>query len=751
MEDQDQDVADTVGLTTSHDDTEPISDTRWSLVDEVRATITADAATAPPQRTDHVGAVYGRWEVRRLLGHGGFGATYLGIDARGDRAAIKVLTRLDDGARQRFDREAELLRKLGGTWTPLLLHHEGVVERGAQPWMALEFIDGPTLRRFVDHHGPIPAEALVPLARDLFDAVGHLARCSVAHRDLSPGNVMIDVYGRLRIIDLGMGRNPDDESLSGTKLPFTPGFAAPEAVSRPDGSHVGIAADLWAWGTLVSWMGTGRPPYPTQQGAFLLAMHNGELPVLDDVDPRFRRAVEAALQLDPRDRRRDAVDAALPLRPEDQLRVDLAAHAERQAAAAAELAKARADHAAELAAVEAARAEHAAELAQLASARDQQQAEVRAAAELATAAARDREATAAERDDALARLARAQNSLDEAQARLRELATAADDGDGDGDHPEDESAEDGVRARLPMARADLHAAPRSSRQTGTIEYISAPGSVFIKVPGGDTIRAASSTHADHARAFEVGETVSFRLVTGPQGPEAADVMRPSDPSPTSKHQRRAEPDPPLPSAGSDVHPASGSETTSPPEPAASGDRVTGQLLTNVDRHGAFVSVPGRPRAYFVRSDIRRPERWKLKRGDTVSYTLRIKGGRASLRLLACDVTRDLAAAPDPKMTGDAPVETPELIDGIAYLLVWIALGASWVVLAAQWVDGLPQGAGQWASAVVFTTIGVLGAGVAALDVSEDGFRPQRFIAPVYGMTALVVAAPILIGSWFVPF
>ena len=217
-------------------------------------------AEAPAERT------VGPWRLERELGRGSHGVVWL-AQARGLSAALKLLgsTHLDPTSLARFEREARLGRALD---------HPGIVrvldagQHAGRPWLAMEYCPGPTLYQRLREQGPLAPDEAARLALELARALAHAHGLGVIHRDLKPGNVLLqEVPGegrpRPRIVDFGLARGLDRASLTRTgELMGTPAYMAPEQFE--DGKRVDEKADVWALGELLYECLCGRRPFQAQ-------------------------------------------------------------------------------------------------------------------------------------------------------------------------------------------------------------------------------------------------------------------------------------------------------------------------------------------------------------------------------------------------------------------------------------------------------------------------------------------------------
>ncbi|MFG3404925.1 bifunctional serine/threonine-protein kinase/ABC transporter substrate-binding protein [Streptomyces sp. NPDC048142] len=234
------------------------------------------------------------------LGAGGMGVVYLGRTDAGALAAIKVILPEyagDEDFRTRFRREAEAARRVDSPWAVSVTGADTEAER---PWLATEFVPGPTLSDVVARRGPLPVRSVAVLGRLLARALAAVHAAGLVHRDVKPGNVLLTAGGP-RLIDFGIARAADATALTATGLVVgTPGFLPPEQAS---GSTAGPAGDVFSLGCLLAYAATGRPPFGSGAVDALLYRTVHDAPDLDGVDDaQLRALLERCLAKDPGER-----------------------------------------------------------------------------------------------------------------------------------------------------------------------------------------------------------------------------------------------------------------------------------------------------------------------------------------------------------------------------------------------------------------------------------------------------------------
>jgi predicted Ser/Thr protein kinase len=241
----------------------------------------------------------GPYRVIEKIGEGGMGVVYLGMDADGHRVAVKVLGPAvagDPNARQRLAREVETMRRVRSRNVAEVLDAD---VDGPAPYIVTRYVPGRTLEDTVRQNGPLRGAALDVFARGLAEALAAIHAAGVVHRDLKPGNVMMDA-GQPVIIDFGIAHIPDSTRLTKTGLVMgTPGYLAPEVI---EGSPSSGASDVHSWGATVAYAATGRQPFGTgtYQTIFFRVLEGR--PDVAGIPPYLLRYVTAALSTDPQSR-----------------------------------------------------------------------------------------------------------------------------------------------------------------------------------------------------------------------------------------------------------------------------------------------------------------------------------------------------------------------------------------------------------------------------------------------------------------
>ncbi|MFI9488948.1 serine/threonine-protein kinase [Promicromonospora sp. NPDC052451] len=248
----------------------------------------------------------GPFRVRARLGSGGMGDVYLGTGRRGRQVAIKLIRGAalhDDEFRARFRRE---VRAVGTVRSRHIANLVDADPNAELPWLATEYVPGPTLSQSLAADGPLAEAAVLELVRGVAEALLAIHRANLVHRDVKPGNVILGPDGP-RLIDLGVVATTDATRVTMTGQPVgTPMYMAPEQAA---GDRATSAADVWALGALAYYAATGHHLYEGDHPAVVLYRVSAQDPSYDDAPGYLRPFLDACLVREPE--RRTSLDAIL--------------------------------------------------------------------------------------------------------------------------------------------------------------------------------------------------------------------------------------------------------------------------------------------------------------------------------------------------------------------------------------------------------------------------------------------------------
>ncbi|WP_327704593.1 serine/threonine-protein kinase [Streptomyces decoyicus] len=238
----------------------------------------------------------GPYRLLGVLGEGGMGKVYVGQDAKGTVAAVKVLRpELTDEANlaRRFVREAQAATAVTSKGVARVL---GTDTEGGRPWIATEFLAGPTLDEAVEAYGPFDEPALRALAASIAHTLADIHATGLIHRDLKPPNIVLTSAGP-RVIDFGIARPEHGLTLTSTgQVPVTPGYGAPEQVL---GRRVAPSADVFSLGAVLVYAASGHRAYEASHIAALQYKVVHDEPDLTGVPEPLRHLIAPCLAKDP--------------------------------------------------------------------------------------------------------------------------------------------------------------------------------------------------------------------------------------------------------------------------------------------------------------------------------------------------------------------------------------------------------------------------------------------------------------------
>jgi eukaryotic-like serine/threonine-protein kinase len=202
----------------------------------------------------------GNYRIEQKLGEGGMGVVYRAVDVNLDRVvAIKALnTELRGNAEleQRFRAEAKAQANLNHTNLTTL--YTLLIEDG-RPWMVMEFIEGENLAQMIQRRGVIPVEEAIPIFRQALLGIGYAHRQGIVHRDIKPGNIMVNRQGIVKVMDFGLAKVLGGRGLTRTGTQMgTAYYMSPEQVLN---RGVDIRSDIYSLGVTLYEMVTANVPF----------------------------------------------------------------------------------------------------------------------------------------------------------------------------------------------------------------------------------------------------------------------------------------------------------------------------------------------------------------------------------------------------------------------------------------------------------------------------------------------------------
>jgi Tol biopolymer transport system component len=296
----------------------------------VPAAALAGSAGPDQPRAALVGARFGSYTIRSLLGVGGMGEVYRAHDdTLGREVAIKLLSpafTAEPERRARFEREARMLATLNH---PHIGAIYGVEEADGVRGLVLELIEGETLAERIASSAPrdrsgapgLPLASALASARQVADALEAAHEKGIVHRDLKPANIKITPDGVVKVLDFGLAKvaNPDNSNsdLSQSRAGAIFGTAAYMSPEQARGHNVDKRADIWAFGCVLFEMLTGRAAFAGETVSDTIAKileRDPDWAALPAATPvRIRRLLRRCLAKDPKQRLRDIGDVRIEM------------------------------------------------------------------------------------------------------------------------------------------------------------------------------------------------------------------------------------------------------------------------------------------------------------------------------------------------------------------------------------------------------------------------------------------------------
>jgi eukaryotic-like serine/threonine-protein kinase len=216
--------------------------------------------------------IKGRYRVGRRLGDGGMAIVYLGHDLLlGRDVAIKTPRpqfAADPAFRARFEREARAAASLSH---PNIIDVHDVGEDGGTPFIVMELVRGQSLKEIIAADAPFHPDDVAELLRQIGGALDYAHARGYVHRDIKPGNILIDEHGRARLVDFGIAKGLADADL--TEVGGGLGTAAYLSPEQAEGLMATPASDVYSAGVVAFEMLTGELPFTAETPVGLAMRH----------------------------------------------------------------------------------------------------------------------------------------------------------------------------------------------------------------------------------------------------------------------------------------------------------------------------------------------------------------------------------------------------------------------------------------------------------------------------------------------
>ena len=265
-----------------------------------------------------------RYKILELLGVGGMGRVYLSEQLSMERlVAIKLISlhknkKLHAQALARFKREAKAVATLRH---PNIIQAFDFAEEHGMPYIVMEYVEGLDTAKIVQKFGPIPWKQAAEYGRQAAEGLEHAHKAGLVHRDIKPGNLLVDSSGQVKILDLGLvsafDQKTDDSLTVDQDQLGTVDYIAPEQAI--DSKNVDARADLYSLGATLYSVMTGRILFPDKSTAQKLLMHQTTDPepianLVKGIPPELAAVIAKMLAKKPEQRFQSAQEVAAALK-----------------------------------------------------------------------------------------------------------------------------------------------------------------------------------------------------------------------------------------------------------------------------------------------------------------------------------------------------------------------------------------------------------------------------------------------------
>jgi len=220
----------------------------------------------------------GRYQIIEELGKGGMGKVYRVLDKKlNEEVALKLIrpeVSSDKQTIERFNNELKLARKIAHRNVGKMYE---LMEDAGTHFITMEYVPGQDLRGLIRQMGRLTTGKAVSIAGQICEGLEEAHRLGVVHRDLKPGNILIDKDGNAKIMDFGIARSLSGKGITGAGVMIgTPEYMSPEQV---EGREVDERSDIYSLGIVLYEMVTGRAPFEGDTPLSIAHKHKYESPI----------------------------------------------------------------------------------------------------------------------------------------------------------------------------------------------------------------------------------------------------------------------------------------------------------------------------------------------------------------------------------------------------------------------------------------------------------------------------------------
>lgn len=234
----------------------------------------------------------GRYKVLEMIGGGGMANVYLAHDMILDRDVAVKMLRLDfandEEFIRRFRREAQSATSLAH---PNIVNIYDVGEENDLYYIVMEYVDGQTLKQYIQQNSPLRVEEALEIMKQLTSAISHAHQNHIVHRDIKPQNILVDRFGNVKITDFGIAM-----ALSATSITQTNSVLGSVHYLSPEQARGGMAnkkSDIYSLGIVMFELLTGRLPFSGESAVSIALKHlQSETPSVRRWNPNIPQSVE---------------------------------------------------------------------------------------------------------------------------------------------------------------------------------------------------------------------------------------------------------------------------------------------------------------------------------------------------------------------------------------------------------------------------------------------------------------------------
>ncbi len=233
-----------------------------------------------------------RYEIQELVGIGGMAYVYKALCHRLNRiVAVKILKDefvSDEDFRRRFHAESQAVAQLSH---PNIVSAYDVSKSDECEYIVMEYIDGMTLKQYMQRKGPLPWREALHYVIQIVKALNHAHSRGVIHRDIKPQNIMLLRDGSIKVADFGIARFASTQNTLTKEALGSVHYISPE---QARGSQIDVRSDIYSTGVVMYEMLTGRLPYEGDSPVSVAIQHINSMPLTPrDINPDIPEALEA--------------------------------------------------------------------------------------------------------------------------------------------------------------------------------------------------------------------------------------------------------------------------------------------------------------------------------------------------------------------------------------------------------------------------------------------------------------------------